>query len=213
MTTHKPWCNTGCDAENDEHNVLDGDTLLHPCDPPPCPPEQTIDLGAPALVASGGWCAPTETLYDLSDPGVAPGPELYGPVPGVLSVPVDVAARIELPTFTVPRGGVSYKPMSPAEQAARDAFERFVRRAAERAIARRDTAIEVAAFTAYLGGWDLHVYNPPQPFDLYRAGDRDLQAINFVGIEFRERTTGRSFPTIHEHPTDPNWADWIEDDD
>lgn len=189
MTIHKPWCNTGCNAETGEHHVKPGDTISGPGHVPPQFPAP--DGGA--LVTAGGWCAPAAVLTDCT---IEPSP-------------------IELPTFTVPRGGITYstEPLSPAEQVAAAAFRAFVERVVARAVERRHAAVERAALEAHVNGWDLHVYNPPVSATIRPLNDEQLYGLNFVGIAFTERERSLPFPMIHEHTTDESWSDWWEDND
>lgn len=91
-------------------------------------------------VAAGGWCAPSETLYDL------------GPAYGELFTQPDITIRdrVTLPEFSAPRGGITFDlTTSPVT----DAIRTYLRRV--RAL--QHATIEAACHTALTDGYDLHV--------------------------------------------------------
>lgn len=185
MTEHQ--CNDGCDGAT--HLIRDGETLTD------------RDTGR-YFTTAGGWCAPTaDVLGDLATAAT----ESRGLYADAITMP-----RIELPEVSALRVGMEYRIPTPAERTAREHADAIMRRAIERMLLQRHEAVELAAFTAYLGGWDLHVYEPPQLTTLRPLAD-DLYIQSFVGIEFRERDTGRSFPTIHEHRSSFDVLDWDDD--
>jgi hypothetical protein len=141
-----------------------------------------------AIVTAGGWCAPTSLVYDAMS---------------LRSNEFTTASMF--PDVRISR---EWKQPTPEEILARETFARFAVRTAERLARMRHEAIESAAREALANGWDLHVYHPPQPFDLRRASERDLLYLRQVGIAFTEQKYV-GLPTIHEHQC----PDWWDDDD
>lgn len=148
------------------------------------------------IVAAGGWCAPSRLLYEVTDHPVER--------PGVLT----------LPNMQALRGSIDFTDRrTPAERAAADAWTAHVNRVADRHSRARRAAIDAACAVALAEGWDVHVYEPPTPFDLRRADERDLLYLRSVGIEFTPAE--HPIPTIHHHPTPEDWRYLYdgEDDD
>lgn len=142
------------------------------------------DLPDLPIRAAGGWCAPSETIYDTG----VPFEDIF-------------------PVVSVTRGGIKYHQPTDEERRAQEAWQAHVQRVVRRVTAMRDHAIETAIDVAVLNGWDVHVYEPPTPFDMRHADSRDLIYMRHVGIEF---TPGRySTPVVHFHPC-PDY--WDEDD-
>lgn len=142
----------------------------------------------PAVVTAGGWCAPSSLVYgDVS----------------LLSNDFTVSGAF--PNVRVSK--VWHEP-TPEEILARETFARFAARTADRLARMRHEAIESAAREALANGWDLHVYHPPQPYDIRRASEQDLLYLRQVGIAFTEQKYV-GLPTIHEHQC----PDWWDDDD
>ena len=142
----------------------------------------------PAIVTAGGWCAPLDAIYDA-----------------------DLLQRNEFTTASMfPAISVSREWRQPteAEVAAQQAFAQFAQRTAARLAEVRHATIEAAARVALAEGWDLHVYHPPEPYDLRRANEKDLLYLRQVGIAFTEQKFA-GLPTIHEHLC----PDWWDDDD
>lgn len=141
-----------------------------------------------ALVAAGGWCAPSSLVYGDTS---------------LLGVTFTVSAAF--PDVRISR---EWKQPTPEEILARDTFARFAQRVAERLAKVRHAAIESAAREALANGWDLHIYHPPQPYDIRRASSQDLLYLRQVGIAFTDQQYA-GVPTIHEHQC----PDWWDDDD
>jgi hypothetical protein len=152
----------------------------------------------PALVASGGWCAPSALLYGQTDRG------------WFQRIADDLAAEAtDFPRVSVARGGVDFTDRRTSlERAADEAHAALVGRVAERLASQRREAIAAACVTALANGWDVHVYDPPQP-ELYRrvATDQELFYLRSVGIEFRPAE--HPVPTLVRHVC----PDWWDDDD
>jgi hypothetical protein len=130
------------------------------------------------VVASGGWCAPREAVYDL----------------GMKFEPSDVFA---MPRIEVDRGGLLYRDLTPEETAAREAWRARVARVTSRLAEARNAAIDRACEIALANGWDIHVYEPPEPLSVSSTTERDLIRLRAVGIEFTPAK--HPVPTVHHH--------------
>lgn len=133
-----------------------------------------------AVTAAGGFCMPSvDAVYDAS-----------------------LMNRNEFTHIGFPRVRASryvdwFQTPTPAERRAADALRSLTSRIAERMSAQRNAAIDAACLTAMAEGWDVHVYEPPEPLILHRATDNDLIPLAYVGIEFTERA--HPVPTVHFH--------------
>lgn len=145
-----------------------------------------------SLAAAGGFCAPSELRYDdtlLND--------------NTFTFPVLSVSRV------VPKW---FEPPTPAEARAQEAYRSLVNRIVERQVRARHDAVEAACWVALREGWDVHVYNPPEPLNMYRStGDNALSMLGYVGIEFTPAKYA-GLPTIHEHNDHLNEFDWDDDD-
>ena len=109
------------------------------------------------------------------------------------------------PAVSASRGGIDFnRPPDPAA----DALEARHRRLAAQAATARRYAIDAACITAAEHGWDLHVYEPPTPYNLRYATDQQMAHLRSVGIAFTPAE--HPVPTIHHHPC-PNWWEPEED--
>lgn len=143
--------------------------------------------GPSGLVAAGGWCAPSGVLFDALGGDALARPE-----------------ALTLPAMQALRGGIDFTDRrTPAERAAADAWVAHVNRVADRHSRARRAAIDAACAVALAEGWDVHVYEPPTPYDLRRADERGLLYLRSVGIEFTPAE--HPIPTIHHHPTPEDW--------
>lgn len=134
-------------------------------------------------VTAGGWCAPSELVYDV----------------------IATEPAIHFPEVTVPRGGIRYD-QSTAARMASERYRAMVARLIASAAHMREEATETAVRYAATHGYDVHVHNPP-PF-YYLSPDEALARQTYVGIEF---TPARypGVPTIWEHREDHTdlWGD------
>lgn len=147
----------------------------------------------PRVIGAGGYCAPSTRIYELAGDAL-PSPE-----------------RLTLPTMQALRGGIDFTDRrTPAEKAASDAWAAHVNRVADRLSQARRRAIDAACVVALAEGWDVHVYAPPSPSDLRRAGERDLTYLRCVGIEFR--SAEHPVPTIVHHECPDGW-EYLDDDE
>ena len=107
-----------------------------------------------------------------------------------------------IPDFSVSRRWVSLTPEELAEQeAVSRANQEMLRKLEEK----QRAVVDQACVTALLEGWDVHVYWPPQPFDIRRANAQDMVYRAHVGIEFRPAR--HPVPTVHENLTPVFWDD------
>ena len=135
---------------------------------------------------AAGWCAPSGIIADLGDAD-------------------PVLDAIDLPPVSANRGGITFNhPPNPAA----DALEALRRRLAAAATDARNAAVDAACRTAAEHGWDLHVYDPPTPYNFRYATDRQMAYLRSVGIAFTPAE--HPVPTIHHHPC-PNWWEPEED--
>lgn len=141
----------------------------------------------PSVTDPGGFCGPEGHRYELNP--VAPA-----------------AVRDAFPRLTVQRGGIYPRPGTPEWERAE--LDRQVAESMNRMIARhiggileaQNRVLDLACFEALKCGWDVHIQRPP--YSLRHGGQT-----RFIGIELAERTTGRMFPTLHEHSDDYRWDD------
>jgi hypothetical protein len=128
------------------------------------------------FTAAGGWCAPSEALYD-----------------------VGTDYKTLFPEVSVQRGGIVYRDLTPAEAAAQSAWRAHVTRISDQLADARSAAIDSACVIALAEGWDVHVYEPPSlTYDVRHATEYDLIRLRCIGIEFTPAE--RPVPTIHHHP-------------
>jgi hypothetical protein len=134
-----------------------------------------------SVTAAGGWCAPTDLEYH------------HEPVP------------LTLPQVRFTRFMDLWKEPTPAERRANDALRAMVARLTDRMARQRAAVVDAACLTALEEGWDVHVYEPPEP--LRYATDTYLVRLNYVGLEFTP--AAHPVPTVHYHHTDE--YDWEDD--
>lgn len=128
----------------------------------------------------GGWCGPYGGIYDA----------------GLLTSP-------DLPEVVVPRGGITYRVMAPAERRAYEAVQARMRRTIDTLSARQHDTIEAACLTAWAEAYDVHLYR--RDAQLHTLEDRVLAAA-YIGIEFQPARY--PVPTIVEHlDHDVSWTD------
>lgn len=194
MTDPTPLCT--CDHTRDRHEdaALAPECLDCPCDR--YRPVQALGYAhgvvpppPPALVSAGGWCAPSDAVYDAT------------------LLNTNEVTVIGFPDITTPRGAITWHDPTPAERAATEAMRARNTRAAEHAAALRAAAIDTACVTALREGWDVHVYEPREPYQtISRWTTHDLTRLTHVGIEYTP--AAHPIPTIHHHqPYDPDWDD------
>ena len=133
------------------------------------------------ITAAGGWCAPSETLYD-----------------------VGTDYRALFPKVTTARGGITFDfERTPMEKAAAEAWRAYVDRMIERMVLARAEAVDQACLIGMVEGWDIHVHEPPQPFSVTQTTEADLYRMRCVGIEFTPAK--HIVPTIHYHRYNDDW--------
>jgi hypothetical protein len=144
------------------------------------------DFDGGPIMSAGGFCAPKEVVYD----GIA--------LHGTISFPEISVAKF------VPKW---FEPPTPAEARAQEAYRSLVNRVVDRQVQARDHAIELAVMDAFVNDWDVHVHEPPVPFNMYRSDqDNALHTLGFVGIAF---TPARyPVPTITYHREHLDEFDW-----
>lgn len=134
------------------------------------------------LTATGGWTAPSDTVYDAS-----------------------LLAPVEFPAINTHRGGVTFslRRRTPAEARAYEAVQARLRRTLDTLLAREHDAIEAACRTALAEGWDIHLYR--HPLQMHTLEDR-VKVTAYIGIEFQPARY--PVPTIVEHHDhDVSWTD------
>lgn len=152
-----------------------------------CDDEPTEIVGN-GLMVPGGWCAPSEMLYDAGPNWTA----IYH-------------SPVGMPDVSVARGGIEFpKPPEPGtpewhimmiEQREREAMNAFITRHVGDMVKAQDSAMDSAIFTALFEGWEVHF--------------QKSYSSRFVGIAFRPRSRG-TLVTYHE---DGWWWENLEDYD
>lgn len=144
------------------------------------------------IVASGGWCAPSEAVYDLSD---------------AIS---EVRVSTNFPRVSVKRGGFKFpQPGSPEwerarkENAAQEAVTAMIRRMVGDVMEAQRDAIETACWDALELGMTVHVYDP-EPDEWHSAWERYGRRgiYRFIGIEL---TPGPVQVHYHHYTRSIDW--------
>lgn len=108
--------------------------------------------------------------------------------------------RIVFPEVGTARGGFDFTDRrTDAERAAADALQALIHRYVGDIAKAQDAVLDAACWLALAEGYDLHVQR--------HHGTR------FIGIELAPRTTGRTFPTVHEYTLDSWRWDDLDDDE
>lgn len=141
-----------------------------------------------SAIGSGGWCAPGPLYALMGDH--------------------HIDDKIDLPTFTASRGGISFD-QSPADLAASEALRALVSRVAARMAKQRDEVIGQACVVALANDWDVHVWPHHEHEWTHRRDANSYIITHRIGIEFRPAKY--SVPTIVEHP--PYDATFDDDED
>lgn len=160
--------------------ILGADSLLHR-------PEGTTgeDIRATyggtfitGITAAGGWCAPTEAIYDAA----ALDHNEYTMLSGLM------------PEFRVLRPGTPEWEENQRKQAEQREIERMYQGHVQRVIGDVARAQDWAMFSAYkaaeAAGMDLNITQPPHGHTMWRWNlSGDLAAYRFIGLELVERST------------------------
>jgi hypothetical protein len=144
------------------------------------------------IVAAGGWCAPSEIIFDRRVP---------------------MGEEPEFPRVTVQRGALHFpRPGTPewdrlqTERAASDAMMALIHRAVGDMIRAQDAVIEYAYLVALTSGYDVHVHRRP-----YLPLHAEPYAARFIGISLEPRPSDRRVPMVYEHTRDATYDDWDDD--
>lgn len=142
-------------------------------------------LSHDAVVASGGWCAPLDAVYDAQ----------------LLGLEMGTLLRLDdtFPAVAVQRGGIDFiDRRTDDEKDAAVAMQAFIARKVGDILKAQDAVINRACIHAMANDWDVHVYRHP------------YHQTRFIGIGLTPQE--HIIPTIHEHRSDYS-HEWDEDDD
>lgn len=145
------------------------------------------------VVAAGGYCVPSEMVYDLIS--TEPGRHL---------------PRLTLPVMSAERGGFDFTDRrTDAERAASDAMHSHVNRLVAALMKRERDVINAALVEASEHGWDVNVYR--QPWHYTQRGVDPYSALRsaYIGISFTPAEY--AMPVLREH-LDHDWSD-LDDDE
>jgi hypothetical protein len=128
----------------------------------------------------------------------------------------DEPVPLTFPRVSVQRGGIRFDmtEQTPAERRAAEAVQALTSRIVARLARQRDRVVDDACAVALEEGWDVHVYEPPQPYSWdYRLiiplRDEALLRMNYVGIAFAPKRY--ALPVVHIHRETLDWMDWEDD--
>lgn len=128
------------------------------------------------IVAAGGWCAPSDNMYEINQP-----------IDNIMDLfPMPTILRRGTPEWETQR-----KKIEALVRADRE-YAQMVDRQHERMA--QETVISGAALVAMIHRWDVHVYRR----SYVPLGKRHAE--RFIGIEFQPSKYG--IPMLHEHDDD-----------
>lgn len=140
-----------------------------------------------SLTTAGGWCAPSETIYDVTGPSYYP-------------------TMADFPKVSVNRGGIEFPKWTPDQIAAAETNRLLVARLTKKLAQRRADAVDAACIEAMANNFDVHVHEHYELDWVTTTIDNTYTVAAYVGIEFTPAK--HPVPTIHYHRRE--YDDWYD---